>query len=115
MPQQTTSDSKSNGQARRKMNNKPVHVVRYGAIKAAVWENQTANGTMHNVTLRRSYKDGEEWKESDSLGTDDLLPAGKALSEAHSWIHAERQRQRAADSAENQSNSGSNEDSTEGS
>lgn len=77
---------------RQRMNNKPVHVVRYGAIKAAIWCNQTANGPMHNVTLTRSYKDGEEWKESTSFGTDDLLAAAKALSEAHTWIFTERYR-----------------------
>lgn len=86
MSQQTTKP--------KKMNNKPVHVVRYGAIKAAVWCNQTANGSMHNVTLTRSYKDGEEWKESASFGADDLLAAAKALSEAHTWIFGERYRAR---------------------
>lgn len=74
--------------------NRPVHVVRYGAIKAAVWLNQTSSGPMHNVTLGRTYKDGDDWKESGSLGADDLLAAAKALTEAHTFIYAERDRAR---------------------
>lgn len=83
-----------NSQAKQKTPNKPVHVVRFGAIKAAVWLNQTTNGPMHNVTLSRNYKDGDEWKESGSFGADDLLQAAKALDEAHSWIFGERERAR---------------------
>lgn len=82
--------------ARQHMNNKPVHVVRFGAIKAAVWLNQTAVGPIHNVTLARSYKDGEEWHESGSFGADDLLVAAKALDQAHTWIVEQRQAQRSS-------------------
>jgi hypothetical protein len=80
--------------SQQKTNNKPVHVVRYGAIKAAVWLNQTSAGPMHNVTISRTYKDGEDWKESGSFGADDLLSAAKAFDEAHTWIFAERERSR---------------------
>lgn len=80
--------------SQQKTANRPVHVVRYGNIKAAVWLNQTSAGPMHNVTISRTYKDGEDWKESGSFGADDLLPAAKALDGAHSWIFAERERSR---------------------
>lgn len=66
--------------------NKPVHEVRLGRIKAAIWENETQNGTRHNVTVTRLYKDGANWKESDSFGRDDLLVVGKVLDLAHTWI-----------------------------
>jgi hypothetical protein len=69
--------------------NQPVHTVRYGAIKATIWENKTASGTMFNVTVSRTYKDGEEWKESGSFTGPDLLTAAKALTEAHSWCYAQ--------------------------
>jgi len=68
--------------------NPPVHAVRYGAIKATIWKNQTSNGPMYNVTLTRSYKDGDQWKDSSSFGYDDLLVVGKALNDCHTWIHA---------------------------
>jgi hypothetical protein len=66
---------------------KPVHEVRYRNVKAAVWLNQTAKGTIHNVTVCRSYRDGQEWKNASSFGPADLLPLAKALNEAHTWIH----------------------------
>ena len=65
---------------------KPVHEVRIGAIKAAVWANETQVGTRHNVTFTRLYKDGENWKTSDSFGRDDLLLLSKVSDLAHTWI-----------------------------
>jgi hypothetical protein len=65
---------------------KPVHEVRLGAIKAAIWANDTPNGVRHNVTIQRLYKDEEEWKSSDSFGRDDLLTVAKVADVAHTWI-----------------------------
>lgn len=70
--------------------NKPVHEIRFGHVKAVVWKNQTANGHMFNVTVARIYKEGDEWKESSSFGTDDLLVLGKALDSAHTWIFQQK-------------------------
>lgn len=69
-------------------NNKvrPVYEIRMGRIRAAIWENDTQNGTRHNVTLSRIYKDGEVWKDSSSFGRDDLPLVMKVSDEAHSWI-----------------------------
>ena len=66
---------------------KPIHEVRLGAIKAAVWKNDTSNGVRYNTTFVRLYKDGEEWKRTDSFGRDDLLVLAKVADQAHSWIH----------------------------
>ncbi len=68
---------------------KPVHEIRLGAIKAAIWANDTQNGIRHNVTLQRLYKDEDEWKSSDSFGRDDLLLVAKVADLAHSWIFKE--------------------------
>ena len=65
---------------------RPVHEVRMGRIKAAVWENETQNGTRHNVTISRLYKDGDEWKDSTSFGRDDLPLVEKVAALAHAWI-----------------------------
>lgn len=70
--------------------NKPVHTLRDRSIKATVWENQTANGPMCNVTLTRSYREGEEWRETQSFGYDDLMNLAKLLYDAHSFITARR-------------------------
>ena len=64
----------------------PVHEVRLGSVKAAIWKNQTENGTRFNVTISRIYKDGEQWKSTDNFGRDDLLLLAKVVDQAHSWI-----------------------------
>ena len=76
-----TNGSSSNG-------NKPVHEIRFGRIKCAIWENETQIGTRHNVTLQRIYKDdGGNWQASDSFGRDDLPLVAKVVDQAHSWIY----------------------------
>lgn len=74
---------------------RPVHEIRYGSIKAVIWQNATTNGTMHNVTVARIYKDGDQWKEASGFGADDLLVLAKALTDAFGWIHAQRARNHA--------------------
>ncbi len=73
--------------------NRPVHEVRLGRIKAAVWENSTENGTRHNVTLSRIYKDGDQWKDTTSFGRDDLPLVAKVADLAHTWIYTEAGRE----------------------
>ena len=65
---------------------RPVHEVRIGLIKAAIWANQTDDGVRHNVTFERSYKVGEDWETTTSFGRDDLLTLAKIADLAHSWI-----------------------------
>lgn len=65
---------------------RPVHEVRMGRVKAAVWANETDNGVRHNVTISRIYKDGDEWKDSTSFGRDDLPLVAKVVDKAHDWI-----------------------------
>ena len=71
--------------------NKPVHEVRLGFIKAAVWRNETESGIRYNVTFSRLYKDGEQWKSTESFGRDDLLLLGKVADQTHSWICSQSQ------------------------
>ena len=75
------------------MNNKqkPAHEIRIGAIKAAIWESTHENVTRHNVTICRLYKDGEQWKSSDSFGRDDLPLLCKVADQAHTWVFAQSQ------------------------
>ena len=67
---------------------RPVYRIRLGRIRAAIWKNETENGIRHNVTFSRLYKDGEEWRDTESFGRDDLLLLGKVADLAHSWILA---------------------------
>jgi hypothetical protein len=71
---------------------KPVHEIRLGRIKAAIWENDTQNGTRHNVTLQRLYVgDDGKWQTSTSFGRDDLPLLAKVADRAHSWIYEHAQ------------------------
>lgn len=66
--------------------NRPVHEIRMGRIKAAIWAREVENGTVYNVTFARLYKDGDTWKDSTSFGRDDLQLLGKVADLCHSWI-----------------------------
>jgi len=68
-------------------NKKPVHEVRMGRIRAAIWENETQNGTRHNVTFSRLYRDEDQWKDSQSFGRDDLPLLAKVADRVHDWIY----------------------------
>jgi hypothetical protein len=72
---------------------KPVHEVRMGRIKAAIWANESESGLRYNVTLRRLYKrDGAtDWEQSDSFGRDDLPLVMEVSRAAWMWIFATAQ------------------------
>jgi len=83
---------------------KPVHEVRLGAIKAAIWKNETqGGGVRYSTHICRIYRDekDKEWKRSESFGREDLLMVAKVADHAHSWIHSqtqeERERERGSD------------------
>ena len=66
---------------------RPVHEIRLGRIRAAIWENDTRNGPLHNVTFSRIYRDEEgNWQDSTSFGRDDLLVVGKVADKVHTWL-----------------------------
>jgi hypothetical protein len=64
----------------------PVHEVRIGSIKAAIWKNESVNGIFHTVTFSRLSRDGSAWKFADGYGREDLLLLAKVADAAHSWI-----------------------------
>ena len=72
-------------------NNKPIHEIRLGYIKAAIWANDTESGIRYNVRVTRLYKDGDNWQTTDSFGRDDLPIVAKAADLAHTWIFIEAQ------------------------
>jgi hypothetical protein len=65
----------------------PVHTDRHRRIDTSVWENGSNGQRFYNTTLRKSWKDEEEWKESRvSLGRENLLPAATLLEWADTAI-----------------------------
>src|ERR1035438_6896556 len=103
-----TFDSDSdNGDFRMKtqtQKQKPIHEVRLGHIKAAVWKNETEAGVRYNVTFSRIYKDGDTWNSTDSFGRDDLLLLGKVADQTHSWIFEQSQGEESASKAASKGN-----------
>lgn len=77
----------TNGKATSNAKARPVHEIRLGRVKAAIWENETQNGVRHNVTVSRLYKDDDnQWRDTSSFGRDDLPLVIKVLDLAHDWI-----------------------------
>ena len=68
-------------------NSKPVAKLRLGRLSAAIWKNDTDKGALFNVSFQRTYKEGDEFKNSQSFGRDDLLVLAKLADQAHTKIH----------------------------
>ncbi len=62
--------------------NQPAAKFRLGYVTATVWK----NGDFYSTVLSKSYKDGDEYKDTDQLGSGDLLNAAKCLERAESFI-----------------------------
>lgn len=83
----------------------PAQKLRIGGLQATIWRNTSEKGTWYSVTPSRSYKQGDEtWKETDSLGYDDLLAMAKLLDQAHTWITKQMQADATAKKARQQAN-----------
>ena len=59
-------------------------VTRAGS--AGTWRNGTDEKPRHNVTFSRLYKEGDEWKSTQSFGRNDLLVLAKVADLAHTRI-----------------------------
>ncbi len=90
--EQTTPEGKGS--------NRPLKSFGYRGVRASVWANPvTVEGrpaVLHKVTLTRTYKDGDAFKSTASLGREDLPIAAMLLDDAFRFIleveaHANRQ------------------------
>ena len=69
------------------MAQKPVKKIQLGSIRATIWENASDKGKpWYNVVVTRSYKDGNEFKDSNSFGHSDLPVVSRAMDFAYEWI-----------------------------
>ena len=70
---------------------RPVHTLRHRGLKATIWRNDTAKGSIYNVKIIRSYSDRDDkWQDTSSLGYDDLMNVAALMYEAHSFISSLR-------------------------
>lgn len=84
--------------------NHPVATVRDGALKIAIFANESADGkTRYSGQLTRSYTDANgDWKETRSLSGSEYLRAALLLEQAY----REEIRLRSESRANNQGDSG---------
>ena len=67
-------------------NNQPVAKYKLGALRAAIWKNETQFGPQFSVSFSRIYKKGDDWRETGSFRRDDLLPLQKLADQAYGYI-----------------------------
>lgn len=69
---------------------KPMKRFRAGSVTATVWKNTgEKNGQKieyFTVSLARSYKDGNEWKNTGSLRMQDVSDAGLVINKANEFL-----------------------------
>lgn len=65
---------------------KPVRRLYSGKIAVAIWENAPGKGPRYTVTANRNYKKDDEWKDSNSYSSDELMTLSKLLDMANTWI-----------------------------
>lgn len=65
---------------------KPTHEIRFGAVKAAIFESDGRKGPFHSITFSRLYKAEGTWKRSHSFSGRELPDLAKALTEASTWV-----------------------------
>lgn len=67
---------------------KPVHVFRLRGLSASIFKNQAKSSDRglpyFKVSLQKTYKDGDEFKTTNSLSRDDLPIADLLLKKA--WV-----------------------------
>ena len=74
-------------------NQKPVHEIRLGKVKAAIWKNETTSGTQYSATIVRLFKpEGGEWESTNSFGRDELPLVSKVADMVHTWIYQQSER-----------------------
>jgi hypothetical protein len=72
---------------------KPIFKCQHGRVSCAVWENAGTEGTFHSLTLERSYKDGEQYKSTNSFGLGgDIDSLERCLFEVKVWHASQPQR-----------------------
>ena len=82
VPLYTMSDN-----SEQKDSNKPVKSFRLRGITASIFENSSEDGkSFYKVTLQRSYKQGDDWKSTNSFGRDDLPLVSLLTKQAWEFI-----------------------------
>lgn len=64
--------------------NRPTETLREGALKAAIWRNESETGAYHTVTVARTYKDKDgNLQDTSSLRGKDMLSLAELARRTH--------------------------------
>ena len=74
------------------MANRPVHEIRLGKVKAAIWKNETEAGVRYSVSFVRIFKTEEGWDSSSTFGRDELPLVAKVADMVHTWLFQQNDR-----------------------
>lgn len=70
---------------------KPEKRFKCGPVSASIWAKaKTVKGEMvkfYSVSIDKAYKDGDEWKHSNSFAAEDLPKVALVTNEAYKYIH----------------------------
>ena len=69
---------------------KPVKRFSCGAISASVWSDTKIVGQemveIHSIKIDRAYKDGDEWKYTQSFSVEDLPKVAIVANEVYKYL-----------------------------
>ena len=70
--------------------NKPEKKFSCGSISASIWANtKVVNGEavkFYSVTINKAFKEGDEWKYTNSFNIEDLPKVALVATEAYKYI-----------------------------
>ena len=70
--------------------NKPEKKFSCGSISASIWANsKVVTGEkvkIYSVTINKAYKEGEEWKYTNSFNIEDLPKVALVANEAYKYV-----------------------------
>ncbi len=78
--------------------NKPAHKIRGSVgsgLSLTIWKHDSDKGPWYSATPSRSYKEGDQWRESNSYSQQDFLELAEMFREAHTWVKEQTRAQAA--------------------
>jgi len=67
--------------------NRPIHSIKANGVEIAIWEGDYKGEPTYSVTLQRSYKTDDGYKNTGFLRKTDLLITSRLLGQAFDYIN----------------------------
>jgi len=75
----------------------PIKVFQCGSVKAAIWvDSKVLNNAvveLHSIKIDKWYKDGDDWKNTNTFNTEDLHKVAVVAMEAYKFIRLQSSEQ----------------------